>query len=87
MPERNNTHDAKKKATNLSQVVKVVLMVNPLVVGLHTVRLVGNVFDIGAEAVEELAFKQLSEEQWHQAVVAVTYKKENGEISLHRAPR
>lgn len=47
----------------LSKVVKVVLMVDPLVVGLQTVRLVGDVFDIGAEAVEELAFKQLSVEE------------------------
>ena len=38
-------------------------MVDPLVVGLQTVRLVGDVFDVGAEAVEEFAFKQLSVEE------------------------
>lgn len=43
--------------TDLSQVVKVVLMMDPLVVGLQTVRLVGDIFDIRAEAVEKLAFK------------------------------
>ena len=54
------------ESTHLSQVVKVVLVVNPLVVGLHTVRLVGNVLDVGAKAVEELAFKQLPvKEQGH----------------------
>lgn len=37
-------------------------MVDPLVVGLKTIRLVGDVFDIRAKAVEELAFKQLSVE-------------------------
>jgi len=42
---------------HLSQVVKVVLMVDPLVVGLQTVRPVSDVFDIRAEAVEEFAFK------------------------------
>lgn len=54
----NNT-----RSTNLSQVIKVVLVVDPLVVGLQTVRLVGNVFDIRAEAVEKLAFKQLPGEE------------------------
>lgn len=49
--------------TCLSKVVKVVLMVDPLVVGLQTVGLIGYVFDIGAEAVEELALKQLSAEE------------------------
>lgn len=35
-------------------------MVDPLIVGLQTVRLVGDVFDIRTQAVEELAFKELS---------------------------
>lgn len=38
-------------------------MVDPLVVCLQTVRLVGDVFDVKAEAVEEFAFKQLSGEE------------------------
>lgn len=54
---RTHTH------TDLSQVVKVVLMMDPLVVGLQTVRLVGDIFDIRAEAVEKLAFKQLPGEE------------------------
>jgi hypothetical protein len=33
---------------------------NPFVVGLQTVRLVGDVLDVGAKAVEELPFEQLS---------------------------
>ena len=49
--------------TDLSQVVKVVLMMDPLVAGLQTVRLVGDIFDVRAEAVEKLAFKQLPEEE------------------------
>lgn len=56
----------------LSEVVKVVLVVDPLVVGLQTVWLVGDVFDIGAEAVEEFAFKQLPvEEKSDQAFDAI----------------
>lgn len=59
-----DTHHARTHTrTDLSQVVKVVLMMDPLVVGLQTVRLVGDVFDIGAEAVEKLAFKQLPGEE------------------------
>lgn len=45
--------------TDLSQVIKVVLVVNPLVVGLQAVRLVGDVLDIEAKAVEKFAFKKL----------------------------
>lgn len=65
---RQHTHKHTPRAhthtrTDLSQVVKVVLMMDPLVVGLQTVRLVGDVFDIGAEAVEKLAFKQLPGEE------------------------
>lgn len=61
----NTTHTCTNntRSTNLSQVIKVVLVVDPLVVGLQTVRLVGNVFDIRAKAVEKLAFKQLPAEE------------------------
>lgn len=52
-----NSRWADTGETNLSQVVKVVLMVDPFVVGLQTIRLVSDVFDIGTKAVEELAFK------------------------------
>lgn len=44
-------------------------MMDPLVVGLQTVRFVGDIFDIGTEAVEKLAFEQLPvEEQLEQNV-------------------
>lgn len=58
--------------THLSKVVKVVLMVDPLIVGLQTVRLVGDVFDIGTQAVKELAFKELRVKgQRHQVFEAL----------------
>lgn len=49
--------------TDLPQVVKVVLVVDPLIVGLQAVRPVRDVFDVESETVEELAFKQLSVEE------------------------
>lgn len=41
-------------------------MVNPLVVGLQAIRLVGDVLDIQAQAVEELAFKKLPGEKYDE---------------------
>lgn len=47
-------------------------MVDPLIVGLQTVRLVGDVFDIGTQAVKELAFKELRVKgQRHQVFEAL----------------
>lgn len=42
-------------------------MVNPLVVGLQAVWLVGDVLDIQAQAVEELAFKKLPVEKYDES--------------------
>lgn len=62
------------RGTHLSQVVKVVLMVDPFIVGLQTVRLVGDVFDIRTQAVEEFAFKELSVQgQRNQDLQLCTY--------------
>lgn len=47
--------------TYLSQVVKVVLVVHPLVVGCHAVRPVGDVPDVNPQAVVELALEKLQE--------------------------
>lgn len=45
-------------------------MVNPLVVGLQAVRLVGDVLHIQAEAVEELAFKKLPAEKYDECEIS-----------------
>lgn len=45
---------------HLAQVVKVVLVMNPLVIGDQAVRLVGDVSDVQTETVKELSFKKLS---------------------------
>lgn len=47
--------------THLSQVVKVVLVVHPLVVGRHAVGTVGDVPDVNPQAVVELALEKLQE--------------------------
>lgn len=43
---------------------------NPLVVGLQAVRLVGDVLHIQAEAVEELAFKKLPAEKYDECEIS-----------------
>lgn len=47
--------------THLSQVVEVILVVHPLVVGGHAVRPVGDVPDVNSQAVVELALEELQE--------------------------
>lgn len=47
--------------THLSQVVEVILVVHPLVVGCHAVRPVGDVPDVDSQAVVELALEKLQE--------------------------
>lgn len=47
--------------THLSQVVEVVLVVHPLVVGCHAVGAVGDVPDVNPQAVVELALEKLQE--------------------------
>lgn len=45
---------------HLSQIVEVVLVMNPLVIGKQAVRLVGDVSDIQTQAIEEFSFEKLS---------------------------
>ena len=47
--------------THLSQVVKVIFVVHPLVVGGHAVGPVGYVPDVNSQAVVELALEELQE--------------------------
>lgn len=47
--------------THLSQVIEVILVVHPLVVGSHAVRPVGDVPDVNSQAVVELALEELQE--------------------------
>lgn len=59
--------------SHLPQVVKVVLMMDPLVVGLEAVRLVCDVFYISAKAIEEFSFKQLSAEKKNRPMMTFYY--------------
>lgn len=62
----DNNSPIKKEGTfdpHLSQVIKVVLMVDPFVVRLQTIRLIGDVFDIRAETVEKFTFKKLQNKE------------------------
>lgn len=55
-----------REQTNLPQIVKVVLVMDPLIIGQEAVGLVGDVSDIQAQAVVELAFeKLLRQKKWH----------------------
>lgn len=55
-----------REQTNLPQVVKVVFVMDPLIIGQEAVGLVGDVSDIQAQAVVELAFeKLLRQKKWH----------------------
>lgn len=76
--KRHARHDKRigKRSTDLSQVVKVVLVVNPLVVGLQAIRLVGDVLHIQAEAVEELAFKKLPAEKCDECEISTASGRE-----------
>lgn len=61
-----------KDGAHLAQIVKVVLVMNPLVIGKQTVGLVGDVSDIQTQAVEELSFEKLW--RWNRRTDRVNQK-------------
>lgn len=63
---KNNVSWNKERVNgaHLSQIVEVVLVMNPLVIGKQAVRLVGDVSDIQTQAVEEFSFEKLS--RWNR---------------------
>lgn len=55
-----------REQTNLPQVVKIILVTDPLIIGQEAVGLARDVFDIVAQAMVELAFEQLlRQKKWH----------------------
>lgn len=64
--KKNNVSWNKERVNgaHLSQIVEVVLVMNPLVIGKQAVRLVGDVSDIQTQAVEEFSFEKLS--RWNR---------------------
>lgn len=70
--------------THLSQVIEVILVVHPLVVGSHAVRPVGDVPDVNSQAVVELALEELQE---GNEPISIPCRVPHGPWDVQKLPR